>query len=418
MATCSQSAKMTHIVVQTNVTYCRGVCWVALNNVTHMHIQKHIIAKHKVFQLVEQQQITLRQAAEQLGLSYRQTLRWWKRYQKASGSLLNVQVSPRGGGWNRKSGDIAQAVIDCKKQYPHRSYMHIAEEVTEQHGNVSPATVRRILESTECIEPNVRSWNVHRRFESEGFGERLQMDTTSGAWMRGYRLVYLIAVMDEYSRMIVGSKWVDSDSTWNNMMVLRSVFSRYGLPKMLYTDNASMFKTIRHGKSIYQNHRKEGYETVIQRTMRELGVTMFSHKPYHPQGKGKIERFFRFMQQRFIREHTATNLDELNQQFTHWIRWYNTRHINRTTQSVPKDRVKPSVWSPVPGKRRLDSAFCFKTTRKVDKCNSFSIEGQTYTIDTKHCMVAFTVTLEITPTEIRVFHAGDFIQTFQRIKNI
>jgi hypothetical protein len=101
-----------------------------------MHIPKHLIVKHQLFCLVESGKISLKDACAQLGLSYRQTLRWWKRYQTASGSLLNFHTSPRGGGWNRKPGEIAQAVIECKQQYPQRSYIHIAEEISDTHGKV------------------------------------------------------------------------------------------------------------------------------------------------------------------------------------------------------------------------------------------------------------------------------------------
>ena len=73
--------------------------------------------------------------------------------------------------------------------------------------------------------------------------------------------------------------------------------------------------------------------------MRELSIPFFSHKPYEPQGKGKIERLFRFIQERFIPEHTAKTLDELNFEFAGWVKWYNENHRVRTTGKIPKERV-------------------------------------------------------------------------------
>lgn len=346
-----------------------------------MDIPYHLTVKHHVFQHVEAGRRTLTIAAADLGLSYRQTLRWWQRYRRAAGLLLAF-AKPVGsrGGWNRKMNILTQAVIDTKKTHPHRSIPHIAEAVSEEYGLVSTATVWRILHQADLLAQPEQPPRVFTRFEASAFGERLQMDTTSGHWLPGYRLISLIAVLDDYSRLLVGWQWVDTDSAWNNLKVLRATISHYGLPQTLYTDNASMFKTIRHNRSIYQRHRQAGYETEIQRAMRELGVVMFSHKPYEPQSKGKVERFFRFVQERFVREHTATTLTELNDQFRRWARWYNTRHINRTTKQKPQDRTTPTVFSPVPEKRRLDSAFCFKTTRQVDKCNIISFEGEWYTI--------------------------------------
>ncbi len=381
-----------------------------------MDIAQHFLSKHHAFQRVEEQACSLQEASASLNLSYRQTLRWWKRYNNVSGSLVDFACVHNGrGGHNRLNKDVLQAILNNKKKYPHRSVQHVADCVSEDVAPVSCSTVYRILENADLLGTNEeKQMRVFKRFEASAFGERLQMDTTSGAWMEGYRLIYLIAIIDDHSRMLVGWRWVDSDSAWNNMKVLRSVLEKYGLPQTLYTDNASMFKTIRHNKSVYQKHKQEGYETEIQRCMRELGVTMFSHKPYEPQSKGKVERFFRFVQERFVREHTATNLMELNDQFDTWAAWYNTKHINRTTGQKPKDRRTPNVFTPVSSKRKLDCAFSFKSTRKIDKCNTFQFEGSYYTLNGNMSLYNQTVQLETTPFEIRIYKDGVLKQRIDR----
>lgn len=381
-----------------------------------MDIKQHLVSKHHALQQVEAGACSLQNVATSLYLSYRQTLRWWRHYQDCAGSLQAFADLPeRRGGHNRLNADLVQAVLDNKTRHPHRSVQHVADVVSEEVASISCSTVYRILENADLLGENEeKQARVFKRFEATSFGERLQMDTTSGAWMRGYRLIYLIAVIDDYSRMLVGWRWVDSDSAWNNMCVLRGIYEKHGLPQTLYTDNASMFKTIRHDKSIYQKHRQEGYETEIQRCMKELGVTMFSHKPYEPQSKGKVERFFRFVQERFVREHTATNLMQLNEQFDVWARWYNTKHVNRTTGCKPKDRRTPSVFTPVSHKRKLDSAFSFKSTRVVDKCNAIQFEGETYRLNTPSPLYRATMDLESTPSEIRVYHRGTLLQRISR----
>lgn len=384
-----------------------------LHDINSMHVHNHLIAKHLALTQVEAGHVSLAETSRHLGLSYRQTLRWWQRYRQAAGSLLELAaLCPPHGGGNRLRSKVTQAILDHKQQYPHRSVAHIAEAITEEYGAVSASSVRRLLTAADLLTGGEKPARAFTRFEATSFGERLQIDTTSGAWMSGYRLIYLIAIIDDHSRMLVGWKWVDSDSTWNNMSVIRETIEKYGLPQTLYTDNASMFKTIRHDKSIYQKHRQEGYETEIQRALRELGVVMFAHKPYEPQSKGKVERFFRFVQERFVREHTATSLDELNQQFTTWATWYNQKHINRMTGQTPQDRTTPSAFGPVPDKRRLESAFCWKTTRKVDKCNAIHLFGVVFTLEHTTILVHRTVDIEYTMTDVRVYYQGQFIQRF------
>lgn len=237
----------------------------------------------------------------------------------------------------------------------------------------------------------------------------IQFDVCEGIWLKGYRRVYLIAFIDAYSRFIVGWKWVNTNSSWNNILVLRAVISKYGVPELFYTDNASFYKVIRHNQSIYQKHKPmDEYETTMQRIIVDLGSIMVSHKPYEPQGKGRIERFFRFMQDRFIKEHTAKNLEELNEQFEVWVKWYNAKHIIRTINCVPKDRFNPNGFKSVSNDLNLEKVFSYHFSRKVDKYNSISFEGNSYMIEPanyKHfngCLSACVVQLYAGQDIIRI----------------
>jgi transposase InsO family protein len=117
------------------------------------------------------------------------------------------------------------------------------------------------------------------------------------------------------------------------MLVLREAVEGYGVPCIIYSDNDSKFKLIRHPGSRFFTYRQEILDgetiTVVHRALLELGCTLITHEPGNAQAKGKIERLFRFIQERFILEHTARTMEELNAQLQHWITWYNTVHLNR-----------------------------------------------------------------------------------------
>lgn len=351
-------------------------------------------------------------AASSLGLSVRQVQRLKNGHQ----TIKKCNSYPR-IPWNRKPQEVIDLVVEMKDEYPHRSNQRIAELVSDRLGeSLCASTVRKILIEEEKYHPErFTVKRSYKRFEADKFGQLLQLDTTEGCWLEGYRRIYLILLIDDYSRMIVGYKWVNTDSTWNNIMVLKELFEEYGKPGGIYTDNSSKFKTIRHDKSIYQTHKgDEYYETEIQRIMRELKIPFFSHKPYHPQSKGKIERLFRFIQERFITEHIAINLDELNLYFHAWVDWYNNEHRIRTTGKIPRERTKPSAW--VPLSEDPNRIFCYKDSRKVDKCHQFSYQGEIYTLPDEPCLVAYRVNLEITPEVINVYYQGKWITVFLRKK--
>ena len=240
------------------------------------------------------------------------------------------------------------------------------------------------------------------------------MDTTEGYWLNGNK-AKLILILDDYSRAILAFNWTKQDTTWNNMVVLRSVVVKYGLPAVIYTDNDSKFRVIRNKASNYSSYQTDkNYETGIGRALRELGIALVNHPPYQAFCKGKVERLFRFIQDRFIPEIKARNFKELNLEFEQWVKWYNQNHINRMTGSKPKERFNPNGFKPLSGKEDLDFIFSIREERKIDKYNSFSLNGKQYYLKSKEPLWGMKVTLALNPDHrIRVYAQDKFIEEFK-----
>ena len=83
------------------------------------------------------------------------------------------------------------------------------------------------------------------------------MNSTSGAWLEGYCQVTLALILGDYFRMIVAGYFMDDDSIYNNMLVFREAIEKYGLFNLLYVDNDSKFKVIRHGNSHFFDYKEE-----------------------------------------------------------------------------------------------------------------------------------------------------------------
>ena len=380
--------------------------------------------RYQIISLLDRGFYTAMDTAWELNLSVRHVRRLLAKFRQSQKKFSALTPKSR-LAWNGSTQEIIDEIIRLKKENPRRSNQHIAEFIENRFlRKISYQTVRSVLIRNDCYEKTKQERRVFQKLEEKitHSGQMVQMDTCEGAWLEGYRRVYLIAFMDAYSRYIVGWSWVDKDSAWNNILVLRSVTVKYGVPEMFYTDNASFFKVIRHNKSIYQYHKPDDeYETTIQRMIIDLGSVMINHKPYEPQGKGRLERFFGFMQDRFIKEHTAKNIEELNRQFKVWVNWYNTQHIIRTIGCRPKDRFDPKGFKPIPEDTNLEKVFSYQYSRKVDKYNSFSFEGTDYRIDPgncKHfngCLAACWVDLYVTPGTITVYHHERRIQKFKKL---
>lgn len=313
--------------------------------------------------------------------------------------------------WNRLSEEMRQFVIAEKEANPHRNCQWISELTSDRfETGISQSSVYRLLKLEGLLSNKPVNRKPRSRFEAAATGDLVQMDTCWGYWLEGKKIC-LILLLDDYSRYILHGYFFYCDSAYNNMQMIRTTVADYGIFRLLYTDNASFFKAIRHGKSMYQTHRQEEYEGEITKSCREIGITHITHKPYEPQGKGKIERLFRFIQERFISElQPGMTIKDVNTKFMKWRDWYNHKHVNRTTGVVPKERFNPEGFTPLSGDRNLEDIFCHKDTRKIDKCNCFSYQGVSYQIPSQMCMVANVVTLHVHPGRyIRVWHDNQLI---------
>lgn len=354
------------------------------------------------------------QAALSLDVSQRQVQRLVKAFKEGGDNPLILSPKPR-NYWNKKSDKIIDLVISLKKESPYRSNYAIADLVKEDTGEgMCPTTVRKILLDNNCYQKEDVKRRTFKKFEAKKFGHILQMDTMEGCWLPGYYRTKLILILDDYSRAILGFRWAPNDDTWQNMLVLRGIIEKYGIPKMIYTDNDSKFRTIRHG-SIYFKYHQEEYQTEIHKALNQLGILLINHPPYQAFCKGKVERLFRFIQERFIPEMKANDFEELNQEFSEWVKWYNSNHINRMTGITPKKRFEPKAFKPLSGKEDLDWIFSIKISRNIDKYNSFSLDGIRYLLKKQYCLVGDTVELAVNPThKIRVYLNGKFIQEFKK----
>ena len=371
-----------------------------------------VAIRYPLVVLVEQGRLTQVEAAQEMGLSTRQLRRVLKRYRESGGDLESLAYQRRHPAPNALSSEVRGGVFRLHQEYPHWSAPAITEALLAAHGvAVNRSTVYRLLRK-EAGERLPRRRRPARRFEMRAFGELWQMDTTIGAWLEGYKRICVVTILDDHSRVVVACRVFPTDSSYHNLLALRQAMERYGRPRILYTDNDSKFRLTRYQHSRFYTWSEETLEglvdTEVARALRELGVQLLSHLPGNAQAKGKIERFFRFLQERLLDHNTATSIEELQEQVDRWVAAYNGWHLHRGTGCTPVQRLEPSVACPL--EDNPDDVFCLKEERKVAKDHTFSLDGVTYMLPHEPCLVAFKVQLHIHPGErIRVWHRGHLV---------
>lgn len=372
---------------------------------------KNLEERFTQLRFLNQGLISLKETAANLKISVRQAQRLLRKL-KENHWNPNALLPKSRGGWNKRI-DLREKVIYLHQQRPERSNPAIQELLKEEEIEVSPATIRRIRQEAGLYKEVKIEKRYFKKFEAKRFGDLLQMDTMSGYWLQG-SLTKLILILDDYPRAILAAQWTAHDTTWQNMVLLRQIVEKYGLPAVIYTDNDSKFRIIRHNRSRFYNWKEEDYETEIKRVLRELNVALVNHPPYQAFCKGKVERLFRFIQERFLPESRAQNFEELNREFAKWVSWYNSKHTNRMTGCKPKERFQPRGFKPLSGKLDLDYVFSLRIARKIDKYNSFSFNSKQYFLSCKEPLWGEKVTLALNPThKIKVYHNNEFLQEFK-----
>jgi len=372
-----------------------------------------VMVRYPLAVLVEQGRLTQAEAAQEMGLSVRQLRRVLRRYRESGGKLESLAYQRVHPAPNALPARVLREIQRLHEEYPHWSAPAVAEALLATEGvAVHRATVHRILRQEEKGRSLPRHRRPARRFEMRAFGELWQMDTTVGAWLEGYRRVCVVTILDDYSRAVVAARVFPTDSSYHTLLTLRQAMERYGRPRVLYTDNDSKFRLTRYQRSRFYTWSEatlEGLvETEVARALRELGVQLLSHLPGNAQAKGKIERFFRFLQERLLDHNQAGSLEELQDLVDRWVAAYNAWHVHRGTGCTPAQRLQPSVTCPLQG--NADDIFCLKEERKVAKDHTFTLGGVTYTLPSEPCLVAFKVQLHIHPGEkIRVRHRGHLV---------
>lgn len=150
----------------------------------------------------------------------------------------------------------------------------------------------------------VHVWRERRA----AFGELVLLDTSEHAWLeeRGPKLCLIAMIDDATSRL--WARFVERDTTEENLRTLEGWLRRYGRPLALYTDKDSIFQPA-GAPSPQEQLRGTPARTQFGRALSELGIAWI---PAHsPQAKGRIERAFGTLQDRLIKELRVAGIDHL-----------------------------------------------------------------------------------------------------------
>lgn len=314
-------------------------------------------------------------AAALLGLTDRQVRNLMRRI-KEKGAVGLAHGNRGKPSPKRLPIDLVAKIVEIVKQrYRDFRPKFAAEKLWKKEKiRVSDEKLRQIM-----IEAGL--WRVHRRKTAVHvwrerkayFGEMVQMDGSHHAWLetRGPKLV-LMGMVDDAKNIFYG-RFYAYEGVYPAMNVLEGYIRRYGLPRSLYVDKHSTYKTVRH-PSEDEMLRGEEAATQFERAAQELGIKVIH--AHSPQAKGRIERMFKTLQDRLVKEMRlagVSSLDEANRFLEGYLPRFNAQFAREALQPGDLHRLLPKNLN-------LEEIFCLKKGRTINNGYFFRWRGKRYKI--------------------------------------
>jgi len=296
---------------------------------------------------------------------------WLKRYQQSDGDLKSLYPKPRNdkGMLRSMAPDTEQMLLKLKKDNP-RETLPVLLQIARQRGllppdfKVSMQTLYRLFDR-HGLNEGVSAGVDRRKFEADGPNDLWQADIMHGPLVfdgKRKRKAFLFAIIDDHSRLIVHAWFYLNEKLENFMECFKTAVAKRGLPRKLYLDNGPAFRS----------HQ-------LRLCLASLGVELVHSKAYVPQGKGKIERWFRTCRQRFLPLlKDGLTPEGINQKLEAWIQADYQSKVHDTTGQSPMERFIQKIELIRKAPANLDDYFRIKLIRKVNNDRSVKFAGKLF----------------------------------------
>ncbi len=302
--------------------------------------------------------------------------RYYRAYQSGGFDALKPEGRSDLGVSRKLDKDTISQIEYLHKEYPRLPatviYQKLIDNGTITKKQLSLSTVTRYLRKIKDDEGYVLK--EFRRYEREHINEVWYGDSSVAAYLKvgnKKQKTWIIALIDDASRMIVGIDIFFHDNYVNLMSVIRSAVIRYGRPKTLKFDNGAS----------YRSHQMELLGA-------RMGTAVNYAPPYTPTGKAKIERWFNTCKTQWLsglNMQDFKTLDELRASLMQYVQKYNQTVHSSLNGKTPQDRFfEESNLIVRLDEERIEKAFLLEMERHVSADNVINIEGEEYEVDYKY----------------------------------
>ena len=301
--------------------------------------------------------------------------RWYNNYKNGGFDALIPDGRVDEGKPRKLDFELQEQIRYLKQNYPRMSAAAIFRQLHDngsiKSGEVSESTINRYVNQLATTLKTTTNPDM-RRYERPHINEVWCGDSSVGPYLTTddgkKHKVYIIALIDDASRFIVGIDVFFNDNFVNLMSVIKSAVAKFGRPQLFNFDNGSSYKN-------------KQMELLAAR----IGSVIHYDQPYTPTQKAKIERWFRTMKDQWMSAldmRDFHSLDELRGNLMAYVQKYNQSPHSSLKGMSPQDRYfsEPNLFHRL-SDEQIEHDFLLESERRVSADSVIVIDHVEYEVD-------------------------------------
>ena len=266
------------------------------------------------------------------------------------------------------------------------NYSAIRDRLSEGGVKVALSTIIERAKELGCYQSRPKKKAHDREVVTTAIGTLIQHDASHHRWSPYARERWvLVTSLDDFSRKLLYAEIFEEENAWNHIRAAETLMTKYGIPLSYYVDSLRVFRFVQNRDSFWRKHVLQTDEVDPQwrQVMRVLGVNVTY--ALSPQAKGKIERPYRWLQDRIVRTcaiEKLTTIEEVRTVLKDEVNRYNNRQVHSTTGEIPSIRFEKakkagnSLFRPFVLPKPYTSikdVFCLREKRMVNGYRKISL---------------------------------------------
>ena len=338
------------------------------------------LRRHTTIEKANAGYITVREAAEALGISERQVQRLKKGVREQGPAAIisrKTMIKPKHALPDNLREQILQ--IRSKPGFKDSNIKHFQELLEVHHSiKISYSALYRLLASEGIKSPmKRRRFKPHRRRKRRPqAGSLVQIDASSYDWFGIGTNYTLHGAIDDATGQVTGLFMCKNECMLGHFEVMRRMISIFGVPDAVYADRHTIFRSPNADKAKREDTPAEirVNETQFGRALSELRIQIIAARS--PQAKGRIERLWGTLQSRLPVELEIAGIKDIETANEFLADYIFSLNSEFAVEPIDYD----SAFLPLDEAKNLDYILCVKEERILDRGQVFSYKGRSYQI--------------------------------------